>query len=98
MMKKGTILTDITATRSSGNELRRMLRIFLSRRIVIFGFAIILVLLIGAVFAPLLAPYDPYEQNLEEALKAPGHAHCSGLTPSEGTRFPALYMAPGRHS
>ena len=55
-----------------------MLRIFISRKIVILGFAIILVLLIGAIFSPFLAPYDPYEQNLEEALKAPGAAHWLG--------------------
>ena len=78
MMKKEPALTNTAKTRSSGNELRRMLRIFISRKIVILGFAIILVLLIGAIFAPFLAPYDPYEQNLEEALKAPGHAHLLG--------------------
>ena len=77
-MKKEPTLIDSAKTRSSGNELRRMLRIFISRRIVILGFAIILVLLIGAVFSPFLAPYDPYEQNLEEALKAPGAAHWLG--------------------
>ncbi len=55
-----------------------MLRIFLSRRVVIFGFAIILVLIVSAIFAPLLAPYDPYEQNLEEALKAPSAVHWLG--------------------
>jgi peptide/nickel transport system permease protein len=78
MTKRGTMLTNTAKNQSSGNEFRRMLRIFISRRIVIFGFTIILVLLIAAIFAPILAPYDPYEQNLEEALQPPGSTHLLG--------------------
>jgi ABC-type dipeptide/oligopeptide/nickel transport system permease subunit len=39
---------------------------------------IIAVLLISAVFSPLLAPYNPYEQNLEETLKSSNSAHWLG--------------------
>ncbi len=59
-------------------ELRRMVRVFLGRRLVAFGLAIILVLLVTAVFAPLLAPYDPYEQNLTEVLQKPSSIHWLG--------------------
>lgn len=35
-------------------------------------------MVICAVFAPLIAPYDPYEQDLLNALKAPGGGHLFG--------------------
>jgi len=78
MIGKSTISAGTTKNTSGGKELRRMLRIFLGSRVVIFGFAIILALVISAIFAPLLAPYDPYEQNLEQALKSPSAAHWLG--------------------
>jgi peptide/nickel transport system permease protein/oligopeptide transport system permease protein len=36
-----------------------------------FGFFVILVAVIAAVFAPFVAPYDPYEQDLSSALLQP---------------------------
>ena len=44
---------------------------------VFFG-TLVLLLLLAAAFAPYLAPYDPYEQDLANALKPPGAAHLLG--------------------
>lgn len=46
-------------------------------KVVVFG-AMAVVLLLVAVFAPFLCPYDPYAQNLSEALQAPSFAHPAG--------------------
>jgi ABC-type dipeptide/oligopeptide/nickel transport system permease subunit len=43
-----------------------------------FGLIIIALLIIAAVFAPLLAPYDPYEQDLNSQLLQPSREHILG--------------------
>jgi peptide/nickel transport system permease protein len=60
------------------SEWRHFLRVFFNRKLVIFGMVIILLLLITAIFAPFLAPYDPYDQNLEEWLLQPSGQHLFG--------------------
>jgi ABC-type dipeptide/oligopeptide/nickel transport system permease subunit len=72
-------LTDrLTETTPYVSEWRHFLRVFLNRKLVIFGVVVILLLLITAIFAPLLAPYDPYDQNLEEWLLQPSWEHLLG--------------------
>lgn len=63
------------------NELRRFFRVFLGRKVVLVGMIIILLLIITAIFAPLLAPYDPYKQNLRMALQSPSEQHLLGTDP-----------------
>jgi peptide/nickel transport system permease protein len=53
-------------------ESRRFIRVFTSRPLVVVGVVIILLFMIGAIFAPILAPYDPYAQNLRENFLQPG--------------------------
>jgi ABC-type dipeptide/oligopeptide/nickel transport system permease subunit len=60
------------------NEWRRFARVFLSRRIVIFGLLILLVLIFTAVFAEWLAPFNPYQQNLKGVLLQPSPQHLLG--------------------
>jgi peptide/nickel transport system permease protein len=60
---------------------RRFIRVLFGRKIVLFGSIIILLNILVAIFAPLLAPYDPYEQNLNQALKAPSAEHWLGTDP-----------------
>lgn len=60
------------------NELRRFIRVFFSRRVVVFGFIIIVALLFIAIFAPFVAPYDPNKQNLMESLQEPSAKHLLG--------------------
>ncbi|MGA1867501.1 MAG: nickel transporter permease [bacterium] len=45
---------------------------------VAFGFIIILIIIFTAIFAPHLAPHDPYEQNLLEGLSTPSAQHPLG--------------------
>lgn len=65
-----------TPPRVSG--LRRFWRVFIGRRVVLLGAAIVLVLLFTAITADLISPYNPYQQNLREALQQPSAAHLLG--------------------
>jgi peptide/nickel transport system permease protein len=58
--------------------LRRFYRVFTSRGLVVFGAVVILALILTALFAPLLAPYDPYQQDLGSYLQNPSRAHLLG--------------------
>jgi peptide/nickel transport system permease protein len=60
------------------SEFQRFRRVFFDRKVVIFGFAVILLLLITAIFAPLLAPYSPYDQNLANISARPSAQHLLG--------------------
>jgi peptide/nickel transport system permease protein/oligopeptide transport system permease protein len=42
------------------------------------GLTMLAILIFSAVFAPLLAPYDPYESNMPNALKPPNASHVMG--------------------
>jgi peptide/nickel transport system permease protein len=60
------------------SETHRFLRVMFSRWIVILGSFILLLLIITAIFAPLLAPYDPYKVNLKESMQQPSASHLLG--------------------
>ena len=59
-------------------EFRRFMRVFFSRGVVVFGIVIIVLFLATAAFASLMAPYDPYEQDLTQSLRMPSSAHLLG--------------------
>jgi peptide/nickel transport system permease protein len=65
-------------TRPRGVEWRRFFRVFFSRGVVIFGAIILFILIVTAVAAPLLSPYDPVRQNLKETLAPPSTEHLLG--------------------
>ena len=78
-MTAGDILREETAEnapRTSG--FRRFIRVLFSRGIVILGILIILLVIITAIFSPLLAPYDPYAQDLPQRLLNPSAQHLLG--------------------
>jgi ABC-type dipeptide/oligopeptide/nickel transport system permease subunit len=60
------------------NELRRFVRVLLSRGVVIFGVIAIVVFLLAAIFAPVISPYDPYDQILDDVLQQPNNKHILG--------------------
>jgi peptide/nickel transport system permease protein len=60
------------------SEGRRFLRVFFGRGLVIFGSIVILILVLAALFAPVIAPYDPYAQDLEIRLQRPSAEHWLG--------------------
>ena len=43
------------------SEWRRFRRVFFERKWVTFGLVILVLMVIAAIFAPLLVPYDPYQ-------------------------------------
>jgi peptide/nickel transport system permease protein len=60
------------------SESRRFIRVFLGRKIVIFGLAILVLMFFCAAFAPWISPYDPLEQQLRNNLQQPSAAHLLG--------------------
>jgi peptide/nickel transport system permease protein len=71
------------AVRSTGparriSGARRFLKVFFNRPVVVFGAFAIAILIFTAIFAPLLSPYDPYEQNLGQVLQDATPEHWLG--------------------
>ena len=54
------------------------LRAFFSNRLAVFGLVVVSVFVLMAVFAPLIAPYDPLAQELTGKFKGPSAAHPFG--------------------
>ena len=52
--------------------------IFKKNKLGMFCLVVVILLVLIAVFAPLLAPYDPYAQELSNRYQAPGGAHPFG--------------------
>jgi peptide/nickel transport system permease protein len=71
---------DAVASREVKTRSRRedFLRVFFSNRLAVFGTAVMAVFILMAVFAPLVAPYDPLDQNLPEKFDGPSLAHPFG--------------------
>jgi len=59
-------------------ELRRIIRVMFTRKVVVLGAIIIIVMILAAVFAPWMAPYDPYKTNLTQSLQPPSAHHLLG--------------------
>jgi len=63
------------------SETRRVIRIFFGRSLNVVGLVFILIFVITAIFAPWLAPYDPYKMDLGNQLKQPSLGHLLGTDP-----------------
>jgi peptide/nickel transport system permease protein len=60
------------------NEFRRFIRVMTSRGVVVFGIIVIFACIAAAIFAPFIAPYDPYAQILDDVLQQPNTTHLLG--------------------
>jgi len=60
------------------SEFQRVIRVFLRRKIALFGLVIIAAFLITAAFAPFIAPYDPNQNKLSDSLLQPSTTHLLG--------------------
>jgi ABC-type dipeptide/oligopeptide/nickel transport system permease subunit len=60
------------------NQWRRFTRVFFNRPVVLFGTIAIVLLVLAAICAPLIAPYDPYAQNLALVLQDASFEHWLG--------------------
>lgn len=57
---------------------RRAVREFTRNRMALVGLTIVLILILVAVMAPILAPYDPYEMNIKDRFAPPTVQHLFG--------------------
>ena len=62
-------------TRSRREDFRR---VFFSNRLALFGAAVMSLFILMAIFAPLIAPYDPFQQDLAGKFAPPSRAHLMG--------------------
>ncbi len=77
-IQKQTKTENIAVNPPLISEFERFRRVFLGRKVVVFGLIIIVLLILTAIFAPLLAPYDPYRVNLNAQLLQPNREHLLG--------------------
>jgi ABC-type dipeptide/oligopeptide/nickel transport system permease subunit len=63
------------------SEWKRFVRVMIGRPVVVIGTVIIAGLILAAIFAPAIAPHDPYDQNLGNRLKSPSDEHLLGTDP-----------------
>ena len=62
----------------SYSEFRRVLSVFFARPLPVVGLVIIVMLVLSAIFAPLIAPYDPYQMDILNKLQPPSREHLLG--------------------
>jgi peptide/nickel transport system permease protein len=72
-------LTLATTRHMSG--LQHFSKIFFARGVVVFGLVIILLFVIAAIFAPWLAPFNPDQIDMNNALLQPSTTHWLGTDP-----------------
>jgi peptide/nickel transport system permease protein len=60
------------------SEFRRTVRVFFSRKLAVVGLVLVLALILTAVFAPWLAPYDPDKMDMAHTLALPDGQHLLG--------------------
>jgi peptide/nickel transport system permease protein len=82
-VSRATVLAerDVTlpdAERPAAREWQLFLRRLARRRTALFGLCVVALVLVTALAAPLVSPFDPIEQNISERLKAPGSRDIAG--------------------
>ena len=75
MLKESDFASELTELVPRVSGFRHFSRVFFSRKVVILGLIIILALIITAIFAPLMAYYDPNKINLSQSLLQPSREH-----------------------
>jgi peptide/nickel transport system permease protein len=78
MSVKHEIITGFEEVPPRVSEVKRFLKAFLGRKIVIFGSIVILAIIIIAIFAPLFAPYEPDRIDMANRLLQPSRDHLLG--------------------
>jgi peptide/nickel transport system permease protein len=75
-IKTEIVLAENLAPKKS--ELKRVFKVMFSRWVVSAGAVIIGILILVAIFAPLLAPYDPVATDMKAMLQSPSSSHWLG--------------------
>jgi peptide/nickel transport system permease protein len=78
MTENATNVQEISEISPRVTEWRRFRRAFFQRKLVIFGLAVLGILIVSAIFAPWLTPYDPYIGDLSQSLAQPSSTHLLG--------------------
>jgi len=78
MVESSTPDTGFSEAPIRVSEWQYFRRVFFSRGLVIFGLLILLILLLIAIFAPWVAPYNPTKIDMANALLQPSTAHFLG--------------------
>jgi peptide/nickel transport system permease protein len=78
MAEKVSLNIEIARPPPRTSEFGRFARVFFGRPMAIFGTIIIAAFIITAIFPGLIAPHDPYEQDLNHALLPADSAHLLG--------------------
>ena len=60
------------------SEFARVVGVFCRRKVALFGFFIIVLIVFAAIFAPFISPYDPYEPSFKESMQHPSVRHLLG--------------------
>ena len=75
---RSDVAVGVVKTLPRYSETRRVIRVFLGRKVSVIGLVIIVVFIFTAIFAPWLAPYDPFEMRLGSKLLQPSSEHIFG--------------------
>ncbi|GHC35585.1 hypothetical protein GCM10007291_41200 [Gemmobacter nanjingensis] len=67
-MSRSSDLTDAPEALEEASFLRDTLRAFRRNRMAMLGLGFVLLLVLGAIFAPWISPHDPYRVALDEQL------------------------------
>lgn len=78
MAEGNTAIVQFQETTPRFNEWRRFGRVLVQRKLVMFGLAVLSILVISAVFAPWLAPFDPYVGDPAHSLQQPSSKYLLG--------------------
>ena len=60
------------------SELKRIVKVFMGRPLPVAGLIILVILIITAIFAPWIAPHDPYKMDFKKKLLPPNSEHYLG--------------------
>lgn len=60
------------------SEWRRFSRIFFGRKLYLIGFILVVIILLTAVLAPVIAPYNPVKNSLRDKIQGPSWEHWLG--------------------
>ena len=73
-----TIMTGASEAPPSVSEWQRFRRVFFQRKIVMFGLVVLAMVAFAAIFAPWLAPHDPYRGKMADSLSPPSQKYILG--------------------
>jgi ABC-type dipeptide/oligopeptide/nickel transport system permease subunit len=78
MSQGSDIAIEFTEIAPHVSEFRRFVKVFFSRKVVVAGLIVLIILIITAIFAPFLAPYQPNQIDMGQGLLKPSQEHLLG--------------------